>query len=98
MRRYAEIYRSFVIGFHERDDMRRPEFVGNRIAVRVDQLATQPELGWYFDGRRFFAPDATQPRNVNLDPPPPSDRVLLEETREIVQQILAKLRQAPIVG
>ncbi len=95
MRKYAEIQAKFVVGFHERDDMRRPEFSG-RIAIRVDMLTTQPEIGWYFDGSRFFSPDpSTQPHNVNLDPPPPTDRALLEETRKLVEQILALVTPGP---
>ncbi len=91
MREYAEIHAGFVVGIHERDDMRRPEFSG-RTAIRIDMLATQPKIGWHFDGRRFFPPDpTTQPRNRNLDPPPPTDRALLEQTRALVEQILAKL-------
>jgi len=88
MREYAEVYRGFVVGFHKRSDMRRPEFSG-RLAVRVDMLVTPPEVGWYFDGRRFAAPDpATQPRNSNLDPPPATDRQVLEETRDAVNRII----------
>jgi len=92
MRRYAEIYRKFIVGFHERDDTDRPKFA-DRVAIRVDMLATQPQIGWYFDGRRFAAPGPDQPRNVNLDPPPPSDREVLEQTRTAVQRILAILEQ-----
>jgi len=90
MRRYAEIYRNFVVGKHDRDDMSRPEFVG-RIAIRIDQLTNQPKIGWHFDGRRFAAPAAGQPRNPNLDSPRPSSRELLEETRDAVARILAIL-------
>lgn len=95
MRKYAEIYRDFVVGFHERDDMRRPDFVRPRFAVRVDQLTTQPEIGWYFDGRRFTAPGPDQPHNVNLDPPPDTDRKVLEDTRTTVEAILALLQPGP---
>ena len=85
MRKYAEIHTDFVVGFHERDDMRRPEFSG-RIAIRVDQLAEQPQIGWHFDGRRFAAPGPGQPRNRNLDPPAPTDRQLLERILAILEQ------------
>ncbi len=91
MRKYAEIKAGFVVGIHARDDMHRPEFVWPKIAVRIDMLSTQPKIGWYFDGRRFASPGIGQPRNPNLDPPPPSNRKLLEETRAAVARILELL-------
>lgn len=95
MREYAEINAEFVVGFHKRDDDRVPEFVG-RTAIRVDELAIRPEIGWFFDGRNFEAPDPnTQPHNVNLDPPPESEREIVEETREVVKRILALLQPGP---
>jgi len=81
MRKYAEVHQGFVIGFHERDDMRRPEFVGS-IAVRIDMLNPQPSIGDEWDGRQFKAP--TRP-NPNLAPPPLTNRQLLERILELLE-------------
>ena len=83
MRIYAEIYRSFVVGFHERNDMRRPEFEAPRIAVRVDMLTQQPSIGDEWTGRNFIVPSRPNP---NLAPPPATDRELLEQILAIVEQ------------
>ena len=89
MRKYAEIHRGFVVGFHDRPDERKPEFVAPRFVVRIDDLPSEPAIGDEWDGRRFTAP--TRP-NPNLDPPPPADREILEETRATVERILQLLQ------
>lgn len=88
MRRYAEVHKGFVVGFHERDDMRRPEFSG-RIAIRIDMLQNPPSIGDEWDGKRFSPPSGRP--NPNLLPHPPSDRELLEQTHDLVQQILDRV-------
>jgi len=87
MRKYAEVHIGFVVGFHTREDERVPEFAG-RSAIRVDNLATEPSIGDEWTGRDFISP--TRP-NPNLDPPLDSNREILEETRELVREILAAL-------
>jgi len=83
MRRYAEIHRGFVIAIHERDDMRRPEFVSPRFAIRVDMLNPEPGPRWTFDGRRFSPPGPPQA----AEPVVPTDRELLEQILAIVEQL-----------
>jgi len=89
MRRYAEVKDGFVIGFHERNDKRIPEFSG-RIAVLVK--VPFPSIGDEYDGTTFFPP--TRP-NPNLAPPPETNREILEETRRLVEQILTQLTPGP---
>jgi len=91
MRVYAEIYKGFVVGFHERADLLRPEFV-DRIAIRIDMLASPPAMGAEWTGRRFQSPSRPNP---NLQPPPPTDREVLEETRAAVDRILDLLTPGP---
>ena len=83
MRKYAEIFKGFVVAFAERDDEVRPEYAGSRSAIRIDMLINQPVAGDEWTGRRFQSP--TRP-NPNLAPPPPSDRQLLERILAIVEQ------------
>ena len=92
MRKYAEVMRGFVVGFHERDDLTRPLFQLPRFAIRIDMLANPPALHDEFDGRRFKAPTRENP---NLLPPPPTDREILEETRAAVDRILDLLNPGP---
>jgi len=93
MRKYAEIYNGFVIGKPERTDKRVPEFEPPRFAIRIDDLAGEPAIGdEHFGGTNFGAP--TRP-NPNLAPPPETNREILEETRELVQQVLALLPPRP---
>jgi len=96
MKEYAEISQGFVVGFHKRMDHRVPEFSG-RIAIKVkdsdDAFPDIPaNIGDEFKNGQFISP--TRP-NPNLDPPPPTDRQIIEETLEIVKLILARLSPGP---
>jgi len=91
MREYAEVHRGFVVGFHKRDDTEVPQFMG-RVAIRVDKLRPKPNVGDEYANGVFIAP--TRP-NPNLEPPPPTDREILEKTREAVDRILDLLRPGP---
>ena len=92
MRKYAEINKGFVVGFHEREDKRVPEFLG-RSAVRVDTLPNEPAIGDEHFGGTSFGPPARP--NPNLDPPPETNREVLDEIRGTVNEILALLAPGP---
>jgi len=93
MRKYAEIYHGFVVGFHQRTDKLVPEFVPPRFAVRIDRLPVVPVIGdEHFGGKSFGPPSRPNP---NLAPPPETDREILEETRKLVEQILTLLTPGP---
>lgn len=94
---YAEINRGFVVGFHERDDHRPPVLAGRKVVkVRDDDdvaFKTIPvNMGDEYKDEQFRAP--TRP-NPNLEPPPPTDREILEETRDAVNRILDILSPGP---
>jgi len=93
-RKYAEIMNGFVVDKIQRPDGDGlvPEFVAPRFAIRIDNLPSEPEIGWEYDGINFFPP--TRP-NPNLIPPPPTDRDLLEEIRADISSILALLTPGP---
>jgi len=96
MKEYAEISQGFVVGFHKRNDHRVPEFSG-RFAVKIkDDDPTFPDIpaniGDEYANGQFISP--TRP-NPNLDPPPPTDRAIIEETLEIVKLILARVTPGP---
>jgi hypothetical protein len=83
MRKYAEVNKGFVVGFHKRSDKRIPEFVPPRFAIRVDNISPQPKVGDEYDGR--FGPP-TKP-NPNLEVPE-TNKEILEETRELVKELI----------
>jgi len=95
VKRYAEIHKGFVVGYHERDDHRVPEFAGS-IAVKVedeedDDFPDVPSsIGDEYLNGQFIAP--TRP-NPNLEPPPLTDREVLDETRAAVDRIIEMLKR-----
>jgi len=93
MRKYAEIINGFVVDNNVvRPDKRIPEYAPPRFAVRIDNLPSEPEIGWEYDGTDFFPP--TRP-NPNLTPPPPTNRELLLDIQATVNEILQKVTPGP---
>lgn len=93
MRKYAEVYQGFVVDNRlERSDKRVPEFESPRIAVRIDNLPSEPSIGdEHFGGTNFGAPTRPNPNLVRRE----TDREILEEIKETVNKILLGLPGPP---
>jgi len=50
MKAYAEVFNGRMVGRHDRDDGKAPEFAGARFAVDITNESPEPQPGWLWDG------------------------------------------------
>jgi len=87
MKAYAEVHNGRMVGRHERNDDRVPEFAGNRFAVHITNELPEPQPGWLWDGSSWTP--------STFPPPPTREPSQLDRIETKVDQILANLPGPP---